>query len=264
MTIPFTATWLHLRHTGGGTDSVVVASRLRLVYWRMLVGLALGLAVCAFGVRPLYAADRSFSVSVRAFIPGDVANARSIPGQSGTMVSIPLIDNVIGCFDTDQRGFSNSRSASSRVTATVRATDKLDSHRFGKTCGVTKRRNCGTGQVTHQASCEANKEIKISHQQISASIHEYQLSASGKNPLVPAAPRIDFNITVTEEWAWNPRRVVFKIDGKVDDFPAYEGYVTFEGQTQTLFRLGPRPGATPMALMGKAKRRVSGQATFHY
>lgn len=152
---------------GGCTDSVVVAGRPRLVYWCVLVGLAFGLAVC-LGVRPLYAENETYSVSVRAFIPNNVAGAKQIPGQSGTMVGPALLAPVMGCFDTDQRGFSNSLSASSRVTATVRSYhSSYSGHSYSadysteKTCGLTTQRNCGTGQVIKQAHCEPDNVIEI-------------------------------------------------------------------------------------------------------
>ena len=50
--------------------------------------------------------------------------------------------------------------------------------------------------------------------------------------------------------------------GKMDNFPAYECYTTFNGVTKTLFTNSPSTGNTVVDLLGFAKRSVSGSVSF--
>ena len=214
----------------------------------------------------------SFTLWVSAFMPRDVADKIEIPGQKAipkpdrkTMVRLPWYSSLLlGYFDTDQREFSCDWKASSRVKATVCATNRLGSHAFKKHCGPTTRRNL-KGTVTKEDTA-ADKDIRISSKEIgdrdngADPAYEHRMFASSGNPLIPFAPHIDFDITVTERWVRNSKSVVFTADGVVDDYPAYEGYVTFDGETKTLFT--ERAVGTALGLYGPPKRKVSGEVTF--
>jgi hypothetical protein len=51
--------------------------------------------------------------------------------------------------------------------------------------------------------------------------------------------------------------------GKVDDFPAFEAYVTINGGTaRTIATLGPKAGSGPSSLVGGANREFRGRVNF--
>ena len=51
--------------------------------------------------------------------------------------------------------------------------------------------------------------------------------------------------------------------GKVDDFPAFEAYVSInDGEPEIIQQLGPKPGAGPDSLFGDANREFRGRVDF--
>ena len=226
------------------------------------------LIVCAlFLGSAAIAQDHHFTIWVNSFIPSDASSSRPIPNSTGgkRMISIRdfQVDKLIGCFDTDQRVHSNQFNASFRVRVAVTATEDIDSERLFGNCGETIKRDCNTGKVTGRRQCNANKVTERRYRRISQQVHEYKLVATAGNPFVPLSNQfgpIRFNVTIREEWL--DGQVRFTLSGRVGDFPAFAGYVTFDGRTKTLFKIDPAPGAGPMSLVKRLTRNVTGQATF--
>ena len=228
-------------------------------FWA-LCSLAQGLAIlCAGSVR---ADDADFTLWVKAFIPRDVSIAKDIPDGNGTMIPIfhGQLSRVLGCFDTDQRNFSNDFEASARVTATVSSTAGGES-KTGGVCGKTTRRSCKDGTVKKEGSCVGQEAVSIRQVANEDGSREYLITGRAKNPLAPRlAPAIKFSLVVKEVWL--DGQVEFSVGGVVGDFPAFESYVSFEGETRTLFVMPPKDGATPVNLVGRPGREVSGSASF--
>ncbi|MET7243243.1 hypothetical protein ABZT49_07720 [Methylobacterium sp. EM32] len=177
------------------------------------------------------------------------------------MISWRLASNLIGCFGTDNRDFSKKLEESSRVSAMVLATHRVGEHKFYKNCGITIRRDCRTGRQTNSGRCDPARAVTTGYKKLSNQAHEYSFLIKEKNPLAPpGSPYIDAEIKVKEEWTASA--VTFSVSGKVDDFPAYEGYVSFDGETKFLFQINPVIGSTPASLFGSASRPINGSATF--
>lgn len=86
---------------------------------------------------------------------------------------------------------------------------------------------------------------------------EYEGAAS--NPLVTLAPDIDLKGTLTVDRVQGFVEFV----GKVDDFPAFEAYVSVNGSApSTIGTLGPKDGAGPGSLVGGAGREFRGRVDF--
>lgn len=81
------------------------------------------------------------------------------------------------------------------------------------------------------------------------------------DPLVAAAADIDYEGTLSVKWQMNDS-IVVAFDGKVDSFPAFEAYATVGRETKALFRSAPPEGNTVMSLLGRANRRMGGEALF--
>ena len=204
-----------------------------------------------------------FTIWINAFIPGNVSVGRKIPSGKGTMISIKYIDRLIGCFDTDQRGFSSQYSASVRVRAVVTATSKLGSERLYGICGLTKKRHCKSGKLIKTGKCNPNRSVNIVHKQKSKDHHVYTLDVHASNPLAfgsKLAP-IRMKGNIREQWFKNGV-VRFSLHARVSDFPAFEGYVKFNRQIKRLFAIQPKRGAGPVSLAKGLTRTISGAVSF--
>lgn len=83
--------------------------------------------------------------------------------------------------------------------------------------------------------------------------------AARNNPLVRGSPNIDLVGTLTVD---RVNRFV-EFVGKVDEFPAFEAYVSINGGApRTIGQLGPKPGAGPSSLVGGANRVFRGKVTY--
>jgi hypothetical protein len=87
-----------------------------------------------------------------------------------------------------------------------------------------------------------------------------RLVAAAGDPLVWAAADIDYEgtFTITTSGAG----VIVNFDGKIDAFPAYDAYASYNGVTKSLFTIPPPPGNTVINLLGPANRPITGRAVF--
>jgi hypothetical protein len=94
-----------------------------------------------------------------------------------------------------------------------------------------------------------------------ASLIRLRLKAAASDPLVSAAADIDYEgdfVIMSSAGS----RVVVEFSGKIDAFPAFEGYATYTGVTKTLFTSLPPPGNTVTNLPLSANRPVTASVTF--
>ncbi len=83
-----------------------------------------------------------------------------------------------------------------------------------------------------------------------------EFSGAASNPCV-ATSRIAGDIDYTGTVSYERETRTLELDGKIDDFPAFEAYATLnDGAGVTLFRLPPPPGNTVMNLPGPPHRPV--------
>jgi hypothetical protein len=88
------------------------------------------------------------------------------------------------------------------------------------------------------------------------------LTAAAGDPLVGMAADIDYGGELRISGGSTPNSVIVSFQGKIDDFPAYDCYASFNGVTKEVFRSAPPPGNTVANLLGPAKRPVSGTVRF--
>ncbi len=192
-------------------------------------------------------------VWINAFIPKHIRGlTHTVPNSSRTVIAgPPLFD----CFFTDNRSYSQSLNASYRIQAG--ATDLnilMEETRSFRRVGRTKRVDCESGRVIRSARASTSGirvEFRrpLDHQLIC------YVTAGVSNPLVPGSPDID----IKTAFSLNVATGRVSISGWVDDFPAFEAYVSHNGNTKMLRRLGPKRGASPYSLFGPASREFKGE-----
>ena len=99
-----------------------------------------------------------------------------------------------------------------------------------------------------------------------------ELSVTGKasDPLVNISAPIKYDgrfvVCITGTVASTARKVSVYFDGYISEFPAFEAYATYNGNTKALFKLLPPPGNTVMNLAGNffrgPQRRVLSQPVY--
>jgi len=89
-----------------------------------------------------------------------------------------------------------------------------------------------------------------------------QLVAKAGDPLVGMAADIDYTGTLTVSPTSASGKVTVSYEGRIDDFPAYDAYVTCGGVTKNILKNNPPAGNTVVDLLGFAKRNVKGSVTF--
>ena len=195
---------------------------------------------------------------------------------------------------TDQRGFSNSQSASHRMqsSAIVDLVTKRMLHSAHTTSGTTEV-NLVSGVQTgfmnaDMSRCSMTQKAPTFRGPppfggVGAHLRatqggttfpgqtrpdppatgpaELHLIAKAGDPLVGMAADIDF-VGVFTVSPTSGGKFSVSFNGKIDDFPAYECYATFNGVTKTLFTNSPPAGNTVVDLLGFAKRSVSGSVSF--
>ncbi|KAL9108311.1 MAG: hypothetical protein Q9227_006909 [Pyrenula ochraceoflavens] len=200
---------------------------------------------------------------IKAFIPLSVDGVTKTYPKDHSKSMINGIPIIGGCFLTDQRGFSNAVGSSARMTSETWVWIKpglpsgfqWSQHHY---CGQTEEVDCGDGDVEAKKTQNADN---MAFGVLSGSDRKVVLDfkAAESNPLVAIAPNIDLKGTLTVDRVG--RYVEFV--GKVDDFPAFEAYVSINGgNTRTIAQLGPKPGAGPTSLLGDANRDFRGRVSF--
>jgi hypothetical protein len=193
---------------------------------------------------------------INAFIPANIPGlSRPVPGPGPTQFT--MIDGPpgLGCFLTDQRGFSSDPKASARIHASVDFGDGLEG-RPERAVGTTHQVDCGTGRSIASKTASIGG-IVVEEEHPLEHICLITIRASVANPIVPGSPDIDFLVHFSVGFAV-PHRAV-RVNGHVEPFPAFEAYVLDGMRIHTLFTRSPDPGATPLDLYGPASRSVNGR-----
>jgi hypothetical protein len=89
-----------------------------------------------------------------------------------------------------------------------------------------------------------------------------ELVGKAGDPLVGMAADIDYEGTFTVALGTTPGSVKVSFQGKIDQFPAYDCYASYNGVTKAIFTSSPPAGNTVSDLLGYADRPVSGAAVF--
>jgi len=183
------------------------------------------------------------------------------------------------CFAGDNRSFSDDVAAPARMHSEV-VIDNL----YGETptmtqhhwCGETHEVSCSDGSVIDSATAGTEMMQFYNFRHPGATVWDWDQAhppaahppevevpddapvtvdyvGKGANPLVPTAPLIDLWAKIS----YDRQNHVLTIEGAVDDFPAYEGYVSWTGGPgdgdEVVFTFDPSPDG-PNALFGSANR----------
>ena len=234
----------------------------------------------------------TLEIWLNAFIPYDVPNYTrlitqgAMKGQSA--VPLPGVARLNPLnwghdwdsgFLTDQRGFSNSKSASVRMQSAVsiavspkEMVATFPPMRTSGTVGV----KLDTGDVVGRSnanmkSCVFEPEKKDFRPAFGrffsgAGAHAMlvlKVKGAASDPLVSASADIDYqgHFKIVQSEVDGLISVDFL--GSIDAFPAFECYASWNGQVRTIFAASPPPGNTVVDLLGGPNRRVSGSAQWN-
>lgn len=232
--------------------------------WRRLLLLGV-MTITIFQVEPTLAADREIRLWVNAFIPKTIKGlTRVVPAgthKGKTMISGPTLVN--DCFLTDQRTFSDDSKACSRLHGEVIVSINSDGKYVIKShsvrCDETIEVDCEDGDEECKKSAKTDRlKLTLDAKKSTVDTIVISVSMAANNPCFTPSPDID----IAGEFRVDLKNRTAAFDGKVEPFPAFEGYVTFGKKTEKLFTREPNPDSSPKNLVGDADQPVSGKATF--
>ena len=209
-------------------------------------------------------APTSLRIWVNAFIPAETTNARTlVSGPCRGMVVIRgPIPGVSDCFLTDDRSWSTSLTASSRMqsVATIDlagSQPKLE-HVYRSTQSVEL--DCESEHVEKKA--RATPELwQVAEFEVAGSSEDFRarVRAAARDPLFKFTPdRLVPTIDYHGTFSVSMTRRTITFDGFVDAYPAFEAYAQCRnGPITALFRIAHERGETPFSLFGDADRRVN-------
>lgn len=220
---------------------------------RVRRSVVLGLGVFGlFQASPAEAED-TVRFFVRAFIP------KSHPTQPGAIKPVPGRDGLFmlpdvlptgSCFDTDHREFSADPAASARVSTDITISlgnsvqVKPSSGGAAHRAGATVKRKCSDGSEQKRATADVGA-CSIGAPASADNLVQVVLGCSAGNPLVPGAPKIDYDGTIT----YDKVAKTLAFQATIGNFPAFEAYASLNGKPfKKIFSVGPAPGSTPWAL----------------
>ena len=211
---------------------------------------------CCVPRTPTGGNDVTIEFWINAFIPLSVPGV-TMPYPADTSKS--MIGNLLGisdCFLSDQRSFDSDIGASARMHSETTVSLSGGSYSWTQIhyCGQTTEVDCEDGDVEGTAT-QSNDNMEF--KELSGSYDKVVLdfAAARNNPLWLGSPDIDLVGTLTVD---RINRFV-QFQGKVDEFPAFEAYVSINGGApQVIKQLGPAPGADPGNLIGPANRDFGG------
>ena len=216
-----------------------------------------------------------FKIWISAFIPRNVHGSRRISEPSykkytmfpfdvpigrwidkfgrriGEEIGSPDITIPLGTryFITDNREFSDQFNASYRVRSAVEAFRILKCNSSGYTFQHGEQKTSkkfGTSiefdskghyiQEGKHTDKEDNKVLPM-FKNVDNLLFRHHLDDKSSNSLVLPSVfgPIQFEVNIAEIWDIKSGKVLFSLSGMVGDFPAFEGYVTFGGETKKLF-----------------------------
>lgn len=201
---------------------------------------------------------------INAFIPRDIfgltKEISNGPYAGQTVIPGPL--PISDCFLTDQRSFSTSRSAFSRMHSEgVLAIDGNNlmlnqAHR----CDSTTEVDCEDGdEECKQSGSTDNMSLSLVTPTITNEKARISVNMAANNPCFFGSPDIDVQGEIVIDFA--AEQVIFT--GNVEPFPAFEAYVIVDsGSVQALLQLSPLPGSSPKDLFGPPNRAFSVSVPF--
>jgi hypothetical protein len=197
---------------------------------------------------------------VKAFIPLHVEGVTETYPKDSSMSMLQGLPFIGDCFLTDHRSFGSASGASARMHSETWIWIKPDGYSWDQAhrCGETIEVDCEDGDEEGKETA-GTEDMSFTEKEGSSSRVVLDFKAAGANPLVFAAPNIDLEGTLTLD------RVNQYIEfvGKVDNFPAFEAYVSINGSApRTIAQLGPEDGAGPSSLIGGANREFRGRIDF--
>ena len=207
-------------------------------------------------------------------VPGYTIKIGAGPHMGKTAIPLPAVarlwpGNTLKPWNagylTDQRGFSDSPTASARMCSLIEIeTTTLSEVSQSHTSSGTTEVDLSSGVVKGTATASMSRCKYTSDPVISSSGFSRTLEASAGDPLVGMAADIDYKgkLLVTRSGVGPGAKFIVTFDGLVDNFPAYECYASLNGVTNKLFDRSPPSGNTVADLLGSAKNPVSGKAIF--
>jgi hypothetical protein len=227
---------------------------------------------------------------LNAFIPRDVPGytktlpagphagktAIPLPGISRAWPGIPFLvtGNTFKDWNagylTDQRGFNPSPTNNVRMQSLAKV--ELAGPEGPTLLAPQTHRSSGTTEVNLASGVQTGFKVAdmsrcrffVLPRRVSGVFTALNVQLEGKagDPLVGLAADIDYEGTFTVSVGNTPGAVSVSFQGKIDAFPAYDCYASFNGVTKTIFTSSPPPGNTVSNLLGGANRPISGTAAF--
>jgi hypothetical protein len=205
---------------------------------------------------------------INAFIPNNITgvtkNVKNGPHTGKTMIEGPV--GFYDCFLTDNRDFSSDIHASSRMQSVLEIDlsdiSSIELKQYHK-CDSTIRIDCKTGEEVCNKSADNNK-MKFYDLKKNGDIISVKLSGEARNPCLglisdqlPISPEIDYEGRIEIDH----QKGTVTFDGKIDEFPAFEMYVSIDDDysPRQIFRKLPELGANPSDLYGYANIPLKGK-----
>lgn len=201
----------------------------------------------------------ALTIWISTFIPNDIPGlTQPVPRQTNkTMIPGPLPTS--DCYHTDHRSFSGDPTKSARARSRVDISERdLTLLNQEHHCGFTVECDCEDGDVECREKA-STAGLKVKNFQAGANACTFTFEGGAGNPCVTMAPEINWLVNVEVKKVAGGKLQVSALAGsKIEPFPAFEMYATFNGTTRAIFREGPAPGTTPWDLVGGPTRGVSG------
>lgn len=196
---------------------------------------------------PIALAADQLQVYIRAFIPKNHSSVRPLPNSGGGTMVEPPASPIVGCFPTDQRTFSAEIHASSRVAsiATVGPTFPGTLIKQEHPSNESNAVDCGNGSIINREKTDTSDQKFTFVPAGTSKIAQLKIHASGHNPNFTWAPAIDIDGIFFIDLGAN----TIRFEGSVDQYPAYEAYVTYNGNVAIpILQIMPDYGKTALDL----------------
>jgi hypothetical protein len=216
----------------------------------------------------------TIKIWINAFIPGVVPGVtRPLPGGGGTVVLDPVDGSV--AYGTNNRSFSAEIHAPSKMHSEVLLTrDRLGTYQLTRQWShsdpvahytwpggrLVETRQADTSRCEWRLGGAVADPIAGVAFAPHAGEQGVSFHCDVSNPHLPPgavarAGAVDADLSV----AIDTDDGVLSVDGRVDDFPAFEVYAAFNnGAPHPIATVFPRPGMSPFDLLGPALNPISG------
>lgn len=180
---------------------------------------------------------RELKVWVKSFIPAHIGGfTRAVPGTNETKFMTTQGEYLVGCFATDNRNFSSALGASARISVGVCINLEHGEYsalvwpdgRKGPACGETIKYDCDNGKVKKRGTAWPRggfSSLKISADR---KIWQWKCTIAANDPLVTGSFDIDIDLLFTLTLDTFPDAGTLEVSGTVNDFPAFESYVSVD------------------------------------